>query len=326
LHEKEFLSKDQLTRELETGGSKNEIAAKLGCARGTLRRYLKKHGLYKDARRKYNISKETLERTYLKYWTMTATAKELGIHPTTIHNYLDKYGIERNEKWERRASVDSHYFDLIDSPEKAYWLGYLSGSCLVRARGKNGNSKNIVVSDKQNSRKKHLQKFREAISSDHVIHCRTGTKGCIYHCISITDSSLYSALERHGIRKNRTRTLRYPIGNLGGMDNHYIRGYFDANGRLEFYKGLHMIIGGNMDFLEKMRDVIENGVGLEHHDRVSYHKPGVRWGCILQFRGSLQVQEILYWMYNDAIWNGLKLYDEDRYERMLEKIKRINKQ
>ena len=62
-------------------------------------------------------------------------AKTYNVSPATIIKILDGFKIKR---WSKSVlfspDLDEHYFDAIDTPQKAYWLGLLMTDGCVYAK------------------------------------------------------------------------------------------------------------------------------------------------------------------------------------------------
>ena len=58
------------------------------------------------------------------------------IHDQTVYNILERHGIKRRTRSEavRTYARNEHAFDIIDTEEAAYWLGFIAGwQCFQRA-------------------------------------------------------------------------------------------------------------------------------------------------------------------------------------------------
>lgn len=63
-------------------------------------------------------------------------AERLNCSVTTVRRYMKKAGLKGQSKGERSFVLNSHIFDTIDVPEKAYWLGFmLADGCIAKSAG-----------------------------------------------------------------------------------------------------------------------------------------------------------------------------------------------
>ena len=85
------------------------------------------------------------------------TAKELGIDQQSMNNRLRKK-FNLNVLPDGKKQINSHYFDVIDSEEKAYWLGFLYADGNISSEG---NRLEVRLSIKDI---KHLEKFRKFLN------------------------------------------------------------------------------------------------------------------------------------------------------------------
>lgn len=133
---------------------------------------------------------------------------------------------------------DYHYFDCIDTEDKAYWFGFLMADGWI-SKNQNTGSGSIGIS-LQYGDIEHLKKFNKAILGNYKItdrwrRCLISKKDKTkkHHCceIRIYSTIMYNSLYKLGF----TNTKTYDVDFLQLNDDlirHYIRGYFDGDGTL----------------------------------------------------------------------------------------------
>ena len=72
----------------------------------------------------------------------------------------------------RKHTVNHHYFDQIDSEEKAYWLGFLWADGSISKTATRCSGKNRLTLSQKIKEIKHLKKFADALHSDSSIQIR----------------------------------------------------------------------------------------------------------------------------------------------------------
>ena len=96
--------------------------------------------------------------------------KEIGeifnISQSQVGNILKKYGIKlpKSRLNMSKLALDIDYFKTVDSPEKAYWLGFICADGCIK---KDGGKLTILVKDRE-----ICEKFKKAIKADHKISDR----------------------------------------------------------------------------------------------------------------------------------------------------------
>lgn len=128
-----------------------------------------------------------------------------------------------------------HYFDEIDTEEKAYWLGFLTADGWISKNEKTGAG--VVGIELQYGDIKHLKKFNKSLSGNYIITdrwrlCTISPNSnklnhtCIMRIFSII---MYNSLETLGFSNNKSYDFMIPhIRN--DLVRHYLRGYFDGDG------------------------------------------------------------------------------------------------
>lgn len=133
-----------------------------------------------------------------------------------------------------------HYFDDINTEEKAYWLGFLTADGWINKNDK--NNAGVTGIELQYGDINHLKKFNKSIGGNYQITDRwrpcpisTKDKEKKHHicCIRIFSLTMYNSLINKGFTKDKS--FDYHIPNLrDDLIKHYVRGYFDGDGCLCF--------------------------------------------------------------------------------------------
>lgn len=120
--------------------------------------------------------------------------------------------------------VNEGFFDAPFSEEAAYMLGFIAGDGWI-----NGNTFAITLAEKD---KRHLDKLKAAIGSEHNIYLRV-RKGKRYYQWKVGSKTLTKRLESLGITPNKSKTMD-PSKILKklrrSLHPHFFRGLVDADG------------------------------------------------------------------------------------------------
>ena len=196
----------------------------------------------------------------------------------------------------RKYKVNESYFDRIDTPDKAYWLGF------IYADGHNSKREDSITIGLKESDASHLYKFRESIGSDHNIK--------IYNCtgfnphnkvaiLQIYSKSLSKCLKAKGCVHNKTDRLEFP-DIPKSLCSHFVRGYFDGDGCITYLfdkKGfirLRFYIAVNDPFSNQLKELLESILGI----RVKLYDQG-KIKRLYVFKQK-HILKLLEWIYNES--------------------------
>ena len=167
-----------------------------------------------------------------------------GINRKTLTKYLKDKGIEITKKNDF-ANCYEEAFDVIDTEEKAYWLGFMYADGYITAN-KYMVGLNLAVKDIE-----HVQKFTDFLKFEGGMNISTshqfGSKETIAkdgHLIQmcstvITNKHLWESLNSKGCVPNKSLILKFPDESIfsdKSLIRHFIRGYFDGDGTLGKYQ------------------------------------------------------------------------------------------
>lgn len=134
-------------------------------------------------------------------------------------------------------TCDYHYFDTIDTEEKAYWLGFLTADGWISKNEKTNSG--AVGIELQYGDIDHLKKFNKSINGNYQItdrwkQCPISTSDTSKKnhmcCIRIFSITMYNTLLQYGFSKDKSYQCSIPKLS-DDLLRHYIRGYFDGDGR-----------------------------------------------------------------------------------------------
>lgn len=123
----------------------------------------------------------------------------------------------------KRPFPNKRIFEIIDTEEKAYWLGFLS------ADGSVSSSEDKIELGLSIKDIGHVEKFKSFIGLENRISIREKTNSCRY---SFRSKELKEDLIDKGYTPRKTLTLRFPSDEQvpKNLKHHYMRGYFDGDG------------------------------------------------------------------------------------------------
>lgn len=257
------------------------------------------------------------------YW-MVENIEELKYKkPNVIYGILKRLGVNSKRKIvltdeqrlsRRKFNVNDDYFENIDTPEKAYWLGFLyADGWLVSNEDKIGIT--LCKEDKC-----HLESFKKAIDSESPIKTYKQGSGYAngedYIRILITSKKMKKDLIRHGVLAQKTNILKFPSLDKN-LYNHFIRGYFDGDGSLTY--GGTLVNGkrvfnikfvGTKELLESIQNIL--GLNLKLGQR---HPERDINNYDFTINGNVQVKRIMDYLYNNST-----IHLERKYKKYLELI------
>lgn len=238
---------------------------------------------------KLGIGKEAVRHIFRKYLTHVNTNRTIG-------DYAEQY---------RKYQCDVHFFDIIDTPAKAYFLGFIYADGYIPDRGLY-----LTVEPKDRyileSLCDHLQLSYNAIKD---INCKSPYSiDKIYPRLTIASVKLAESLHKHGAIQGKSLILQPPIGVPEELISHFIRGFFDGNGSIYFDKSTgHYKIQfvTTYTMCEWLEEKLCLGTKIQRANKI------YRYGC----SGNTKVTEILSKLYADSI-EGLRL--ERKYLKYLD--------
>ena len=195
------------------------------------------------------------------------TAKELEMPVVTVNKCLRENGIKAKVHCKRKFNLNDDYFEKIDSPQKAYWVGFIAADgCLYQK----DNTKVIKIAIQERDRTV-LEEFKKDILFEGNIAFFKMKKGQNILTVAPYSIKMFDDLGKIGLFPRKSLELMFPtfdqIPEKYIID--YIRGYFDGDGSVGDYarkerpnsKKYCVQFCGTKEFLESLRNYL-NSIGI----------------------------------------------------------------
>lgn len=222
------------------------------------------------------------EKHYKQKLKLFEVAEEGYCSVDTISRWMKKYNLPTDNelrylKLGKKYSLDEDFFENIDTEEKAYWLGFIMADGCINIYQNKPNRKPMkrlksnytsyrlsILLAKQDIN--HLTKFKNSLKYDGVLEegfTILNNKEYPNVKIRVTSKKLCLDLMKQNVLPRKSSKEIFPINLPQDMYRHFIRGYFDGDGSIYYYKktfNLLLTIVGGHDFLVNLKQyLVDNG-------------------------------------------------------------------
>lgn len=203
--------------------------------------------------------RQEIVKKYLEGKSSVQLSKEYNIDKSTVCDILKENEIAvRPYNFQSKYSFNEHYFDEIDTEEKAYFLGlYFADGCNLYERHEISIE---LIEDDRNL----LEKLKTALESNRPLlrHTHEG-RGKPTCQVIVLSRYFCDKLNELGCPPRKSLILQFPKYLRDDLYIPFIRGYFDGDGGITIYnrkntKRGHCTIVGSRDFIMGLKDFLEN--------------------------------------------------------------------
>lgn len=258
-----------------------------------------------------NLALQEYLETPEKERSLTKIGKKYKVKRQTLSKYLKERGYDVIN-YQNRLRIDETVFDVIDSEEKAYWLGFLYADGNI---GSNEYKLEMNLSAKDSDHMKKFQNFLKYTEDKvRVSKSYSNFEGSTDVCrFSIRNKHIWSALNDKGCVPKKSLILTFPdlqIFTDKSLVRHFLRGYVDGDGTLYTTKDvdgcINTCIGavGTKEFLQGFVDYLcEYTMVCKNNDSKAY---SIKYG----YAKARKVARMLY--------EGATIYLDRKYNKFLE--------
>lgn len=243
--------------------------------------------------------------------TVSQIAKKLSKNTSSVSSVVKRFGLTPVKAFEN--TVDSTFFDVINTEEKAYLLGFfIADGCINTStdRSKGRFAINQSIDDLE-----IVEAFKKCLnvpSDIQYINSQTGVKNRKVQCrLRWTSTHMEETLTtKYHITPKKTQDslFYFPIADVPeNLQGHFVRGFIDGDG----YMGDNgkegnfsiSIVGTSVSFLETIGDLISKATGMTYSiystrgKTCEYHS--LRWSCEHVDKLN-KIKKLQNYLYNNA--------------------------
>ncbi|WP_235162444.1 LAGLIDADG family homing endonuclease [Sediminibacillus terrae] len=242
-------------------------------------------------KRKRLLDVKEMVAMYKEGYSTSEIGKAANVTPRYVRTILHANDVSLRPRgsWKRKYTLNEDYFKTW-SNNMAYILGFFAAD---------GNlpKDNQTVSFSQKD-PDILEKIKKEINSNQPLYqnAKTGV-----YVLNLNSKILkHDLMELHGFRPNKSAVLEFPEIPEPYL-HHFIRGYFDGDGFVNYAKFFVSFVGGSYSFMKKLQTNIE-GQGFETNftNHTNYFR--------LYISGRKTIKLFSDWLYKDK-----GLYLERKY-------------
>jgi len=247
-------------------------------------------------------------------YTGADLAKEYPISSVAINALLRRHGYKAKSQSElqRKYNIDETLFDVIDTEEKAYFLGFLY------ADGYNNTDRNSVNLSLKEDDKEILEKLNNLLQPNKPLQFvntsnQRKTKGFEksqnQYRLVIANKRISERLVELGCDKAKTHSLIFPTEKQvpKHLVRHFVRGYFDGDGCVS---NRVFSMDGTDCFLSSVQNILIDELGLSKTKFYKRHNHRDNNITSIRYCGSGNLRKIMDWLYTDAT-----IYLDRKYEK-----------
>lgn len=280
---------------------------------------------YKNGKEVYNkiiFTEEQLKdikQSYLNGESSVKIGKRYGTNHKPILRELHNMGVCVDQKrFVRKYDIDENYFDVIDTPNKAYILGFLYSD------GSNNLNKRTISLSLQEEDKSILERIRNEIHSekplDYLDYTNKHDFGYTYknqYRLNIFNAHMCEELNKKGVVPNKSLVITFPTWIDNCLIHHFIRGIYDGDGSIhqsfhnDSNKPIIVTITATDSFCKELQNICKDKLNINAGIYDASCHNGIT--KVFTISGRNVAKKFLDWIYQDA-----DLYLERKYNRYCE--------
>lgn len=280
---------------------------------------------YKNGKEIYNkkifTSEELkdIKESYLNGESSVKLGKKYNVNHKTILRVLHEMNVNVDQKrFCRKYKLNEHYFDIIDTPNKAYIMGFLYSD------GSNCLDKATISISLQEEDKDILEKMRLEIGSEKpLVYLDYSNKhdfGYSYknqYRLTMFSTHMCAELNNKGVVPNKSLIIAFPKWLDDSLIPHFIRGVYDGDGSI--YRSyindnnlpITVTITATESFCNELKKICKDKLDISPKIYDASCHNGIT--KVFTLSGRNISKKFLDWIYQDA-----DLYLQRKYNRYCE--------
>lgn len=187
--------------------------------------------------------------------TVKSVAEEYGVSSACIERILARSGRKRGH---RKYAIDESYFEKVDTPNKAYFLG------LIYADGCNKRNGISLSLQEEDGYLVEALKREVAFKGKTYLIKRKKAHHKLRVGVELSSMKMMNDITLLGVVPNKSLILQFPTCVSEGLMSHFIRGYFDGDGsvHVDGSGGFHCSITGSPFFCQSLHEYLTKRLSI----------------------------------------------------------------
>lgn len=239
--------------------------------------------------------------------TLKSACKMTGVSKSCAEKHLkrDNFKVPPNGQFIQKYNLNENFFEKIDTPEKAQFLGVLYADGTLSSYNK------LISLRLQITDKEYLEKIKNIISSNKNLYFITGKKfigtttgkeylGKDTCCLDITNKKFYEDAIKCGLCPRKTwANLGVPNENILplGLRKYFILGLFEGDGCISSFdknQSYSFSIAGSEKICQDILKIMSEELSISGHFRP------ISTIYNVTFQRIKDIIKIYHWLYDEA--------------------------
>ena len=216
-----------------------------------------------------------------------------GVSEKTAKNYLTKYGF-KNRGHKTGKNSENNYFENIDTPDKAYFLGFIFADGSVQDLSTETKERKTLSLTIMKEDGYLLQLFLNYSGIKTNIYTTHKDDKNPRNQINIWSCKIYNDLYKLGVKPNKSKKETFlTIPDIrSDLISHFIRGYFDGDGIA--FSDQKIGFCGNLQILEFIRNQLFTKLKLNGNPQITFNEANHIYYLVFGKRDAKIISEFLY--------------------------------
>lgn len=240
--------------------------------------------------------------------TVSEIAKQLGKNKSSVSSVVKRFNLTPKKAYTNTAN--SEFFDTINTPEKAYLLGFfIADGCINKTTNRSNGRFSINQSEDDKEIVEAFKQYLNIPSDIQIVNNHNGVKHRkTQYRIRWTSIHMKEILEeKYNITSNKTldSEFDFPINLIPEtLQGHFVRGFIDGDGCMgdNGQEGNFSvsIVGTSIKFVTLIGDLVSKATSMSYKIHETQGKTckyySLRWSCdhIDKLNKIIKLQNYLY--------------------------------
>lgn len=277
-----------------------EIAKTFKINKSTVFYVLRKNKIKLKDNNKIKLPYTTICRLYNKGLNATSISRKYNVSRSLILRILKRNNIKVRQST-TKYTINEHYFDVINTHTKAYYVGLLLADGHRHAVPKNRHTSNLISLSLKECDKPVLEHLKEELNYNRPIYTRIEKRPNHSNMCRLTmcGEQLSASLETVGITRDKTKTASIPNIPKQYLPS-FILGVFDGDGSISGTDKAtcSFSIIGTESLIQSIQDILIDSLSLSR-TKLHIDKRSLSYLRTVSYTGS-QAIKIMEWLYKSS--------------------------